>query len=88
MAILGKENDLANALAPQIEAQIINYITIECGVAPIQPNCIDGLAKGIAFGIAPTLIAFLVANIEVKTSGLTTVGNQTTQTVTSDTVIE
>jgi len=59
MPITGKEA----ILKANLEAAIAAAVASECGSAPLTPNCIDGLSKGIADAIIP----FLVANILVST---------------------
>ncbi len=61
------------ALQAQLVAAIHAGIAAECGASPMTPNCIDGLAKGIADAIIP----FLVANLQVNA------GQAITGTVTS-----
>jgi len=56
--ITGQEGALKAALIAAIQAGI----AAECGYVVTTPNCIDGLAKGIA----DALIPFLVANVEVN----------------------
>lgn len=58
MPITGKELDLKADLITEIEAAIAT----NCGASPMAPNCISGLAEGIANAIIP----FLVANTQVN----------------------
>jgi hypothetical protein len=58
MPITGMESTLKSQLVAAIQAGI----AAECGYAVMTPNCINGLAKGIADAIIP----FLVANIQVN----------------------
>jgi hypothetical protein len=60
MPITGLESTLEALLVNTIKAGI----AARCGVSPLTPNCIDGLAKGIADAIIP----FLVANVQVNTT--------------------
>lgn len=57
MPITGLEDTLKSQLISAIEAGI----AAECGSAVMTPNCIAGLAKGIADAIIP----FLTANLQV-----------------------
>lgn len=51
-----------------LKAMLISAITAgiaaECGYTVMTPNCINGLAKGIADAIIP----FLVANVQVNST--------------------
>lgn len=63
MPITGQESALKAALISSIQAGI----AAACGYSVMTPNCIDGLAKGIADAIIP----FLVANIQVNVGQIT-----------------
>lgn len=58
MPITGLEDTLKAQLISAIQAGI----AAECGYSVMTPNCINGLAKGIADAIIP----FLVNNIQVN----------------------
>lgn len=58
--ITGQESTLKAMLISAITAGI----AAECGYTVMTPNCINGLAKGIADAIIP----FLVANTQVNTT--------------------
>ena len=72
--ITGKESALAALLEPSIDSEIRTAIAAKCGVAPIAPNCIDGLAAGIAKGVANVLINFLTSNIVVNSTAVPALG--------------
>ena len=58
MPLTGTETTLTASLQASIEAEIASL----CGSAPVDPNCIEGLASGIAKAIIP----HLVSNIQVN----------------------
>lgn len=76
MPLAGSETVLAAALEASIEAEIANA----CGHTPEAPNCIDGLALGIAKAIIPHITANALVNTVVVTpntingTGVGTVG--------------
>jgi len=61
MPITGLESTYKGLLITQIEAGIL----AECGYAVADPNCIDGLAKGIADATIPFLVANTMVNIGI-----------------------
>lgn len=58
--ITGQEGLLRSMLISSITAAI----AVECGYTVMTPNCINGLAKGIADAIIP----FLVTNTKVNST--------------------
>ena len=58
--LTGTETVLKSSLIAAIQAGVL----ADCGTSPISPNCINGLAKGIADAVIP----HLVANIEVAST--------------------
>lgn len=60
--ITGQEAALKALLKTEIEAAV----TANCGAAPLPPNCIIGLAEGIANALIP----FLVTNIVVNSANI------------------
>lgn len=73
MPITGQETTLESLLITQIETAI----TISTGSAPVDPNNIADIAKGISIAI----ISFLVTNITIMPGiPVVTVGGPTTQT--------
>lgn len=58
MPITGQEATLKAALVAAIQAGI----AAECGYAVMTPNCINGLAKGIADALIPFLTANTLVN--------------------------
>lgn len=50
--LTGSEAVLEAALIAAIQAGILN----KCSFTPISPNCIDGLAEGIAVAIIPHVV--------------------------------
>lgn len=68
--LTGSEAVLESSLIAAIQAGI----TANCLVAPIAPNCINGLAEGIANAIIPHLIG----NIQVDSGAACGVGSHPT----------
>ena len=62
MAITGKEAFYKSLLITNIEAGI----AADCSAIPIAPNCISGLADGIAMSLIP----FLTSDADVLPLGL------------------
>lgn len=65
MPLTGTEAVLESSLIAAIQAGI----TANCGAAPMSPNCITGLAQGIANAMVP----HMVSNVQVDPGQTTAV---------------